>query len=401
MGLRVSLIPRFLLVSGGAESVSTAIASWAFSRKIPYALFSLRADSILKSAPGVVAFSCVKSGSAEADVATALKEFLVRERLADLRLPAYPTEDDSLRLLHLLECLHPGSVLHSRCLQLPGGGLDKAELFDFLKAAGLQDVIAPTKTLRCVADIKTAYSELGSDLVIKPVSKPWLSNISSDGLKVLSPSALPIGEVIDSLDSRFQRGEVWVAQKRLYPLEGAERSACIVRNTGRLRYAEVAELWKYPKAGGSACWVVTQPASRLLVSATERIAKALDIHGLAELSFLADEEGRPRLLELNTRPWLQAELLVHAGFDVFQETLAVLSGEDPQSGVPVLRERSWVSLERLLQSIWTGDAGQRLRAIIRLRKVLGARPFYSMWSDELPGVRYAWSKRMLRRLFKY
>lgn len=390
-----------LLVSGGAESVTVAIAEWAIDSGREVVVYSLVPSSILAGLPGIGRVAYAPSTTRDG-VLAALDAFIRRmSELEGSPILAFPTEDDSLGLLMELSATLGDHVLSvSRCRALTKGGLDKAELFSHLKAAGLEAIIAETMSVMDESDVSAARAVFGEDVIIKPASKPWSRSLSG-GAKIHSGSELDSQGAVGDRLRDFSTGRPWVAQRRLSPLGGGERSACVVRDAnGSVRYAEVVEWLKYPERGGSACIVETQPGGNELWEATIAILSAVDAIGIVELSYLADSSGKPRLLELNPRPWLQIDLLQSAGFDVLGDAAKVLGGGAVRPEVVAVRPATWVSLERLLLKLLSGDGGSRWRT---LRAALGAfarRPRVSTWGSRLPGVRKAWLVRNLQRMVR-
>lgn len=387
-----------LVVSGGAESVSVSLADWARSSGQAISVYSLVRDSLLEAAPGPGSVRYAPEGDREVVLADLADYVIGLRALCDAPVIAFPTEDDSLGLLlELADRLGGGVLACSRCRALPGGGLDKASLFSFLEAKGLGDVIARTLTVRGEDELPAAMAILGGDMILKPASKPWAATLES-GAKIHSGEELVAGARERGRD--FAAGRSWVAQRRLASLRGGERSACVVRDPhGTVLYAEVVEWLKYPARGGSACIVETQPDELGLREATLAILDALDAVGIVELSFLADEAGRPRLLELNARPWLQIDLLQVSGFDLLGAAQVALAGGAIASRDVALRPRTWVSLERLLLKFARGD-GPRWRTLGRMLVAIGRRPVLSTWSASLPGIRWRWMRRLVGRALR-
>lgn len=388
-----------LLVSGGAESVSIAIAEWAIAAGRRLIVYSLVGKSLIEGVRGVE--RTVYAPSADrAEVVEDLRGVIVRLYAATgAPLVAFPSEDDSLGLLLQLSTELGEQVLScSRCRALPGGGLDKAELFSCLESAGLGAYIADTIAVRSEDDVSKARTVLGEDMVVKPSSKWWGANLQG-GAKTHSGDELVAIAPAQERRRDFDVGRPWVAQRRLGALAGGERSACVVRDgSGALRYAEVVEWMKYPVRGGSACIVETQPDSLALHEATCKILSAVDAVGIVELSFLADEMGCPRLLELNVRPWLQIDLLQWAGFDLLGDAEDALRWKGIEAAEVRVRRATWVSVERILLKIARGDGGSRWKTFASALRALSKRPRVSTWSTRLPGVRWRWVLRNLRRV---
>ena len=389
-----------LVVSGGAESVSVSVVDWASSANEAISVYSLVRCSLLDGLPGVGALRYAPSGDRDVVLADLAAWIRSLRSQSDSAVIGIPTEDDSLGLLlELGEKLGDGVVVCSRCRALPTGGLDKASLFSRLQAKGLGHVIAQTITIRSEDEVPRAMAILGEDMILKPTSKPWAATLES-GAKIHSGADLASGVSAAERQRDFARGRPWVAQRRLAPLRGGERSACVVRDRhGFVLYAEVVEWLKYPARGGSACIVETQPDAQGLREATLAILEALDAVGIVELSFLADADGRPRLLELNPRPWLQIELLQASGFDLLDAARLVLAGGAIKSKDLALGRRTWVSVERLLLKLASGD-GSRWHTLRQAMAAIRRRPMLSMWSTSLPSVRWRWLRRMIVRVFR-
>lgn len=387
---------EILLVSGGAETVSASIVGWAYSRNTEVRVFSLRPKSLLEGLPGVRETLTPRATSGREELLESLCSFVQRIHAeTGEAVICLPSEDDSLGLLLDAHARLPHIVLMSRCRSLRRGGLDKAELFSTLTDRGLSEWIAPTKVIRSWEDVERACATFPAPLIFKPACKPWGRNLQGGG-KLFGEDQIGSAYARFELEASWDAGEAWVAQPKLQPLEGHERSACVVRGNG-LAYTEVVELFKYPARGGSACWVRTQPHSTLLREATEAITSALDLVGMAELSFLADADGKPRLLELNTRPWLQMELLLHSGFDIIEAAIGALTQSGCRPFQPELRETDWISLERLCAKFLRGD-GARSATLADISSALCHSPLISMWSSTVPGLRARWIRWLARRL---
>lgn len=390
--------PEVLIVSGGAESVSAAVVEWAVSAGQAISVFAIAEESLLAGAVPCGSLRHAPRGS-YGDVLAGLVDHVtaLRER-STAPVLAFATEDDSLRLLlDASERLGDDVVRCSRCRGVAGGGLDKSALFSKLLAAGLGHCVADTLVLANEGDVGPAVARFGHDLVIKPSSKPF-GSVLANGAKVHVGPDISREEALIERSRDFQAGRTWVAQRKLMPINGGERSACVVRDElGNVRYAEVVEWVKYPARGGSACIVESQPDSMLLHDITLNILEAVDAVGIVELSFLSDGEGAPRLLELNVRPWLQIELLQKSGFDMLGDATQALAGAALNPGVVGLERRSWLSLERLVLKVVSGDGAGRGETLAAVWRALSRRPVLSVWWSPLRGFRWRWARRMLRR----
>src|SRR5690606_30642145 len=142
----------------------------------------------------------------------------------------------------------------------------KNEVHRTLVDKGLEHLLAPSRAIRRWDDVAECVSEWGHQIVLKPTHKPWARNLGG-GAKLYRHAELSRVAVREEIEADLDAGRTWLAQPVLQPIEGFERSACVVRGGGIL-YAEVAEVLKFPARGGSACWVRTQPGSTLLRDAT-------------------------------------------------------------------------------------------------------------------------------------
>jgi hypothetical protein len=394
--------PPWIILSGGSEAVSLAVAEAAWREDIPYVVVALGKDSLLSGARGSIeTVSLWRQQQTPASAQALLLETLVRLRAAaGAALPVLPTEDDGLLLLNGLGSALAGVAEFSRCRPLRMGGLDKAELFEFLERAGLSDVIAPTLVLDDPSEFDRAVDAFGPSVVFKPAHKPWCGSVGPRGIKVVTQQhpGQSMQQLRRTLEASWHLAHRWVAQQRLAALDGGERSACVVAAESAVRGCEVIEKLKYPRAGGSAVWVSTT-RSRDLLPIAERIAAATGLVGMAEMSFLADPQGRPRLLELNTRPWLQVALVEASGYPIIRDSVRAFSmmptvdDTDPQ-----VVERDWLQLERLALSVLHGDGGSRLRTLRDVVRGIRWPPVLAVYSTRLPGMRWRWLRRMATRI---
>ena len=139
--------------------------------------------------------------------------------------------------------------------------------------------------------------------------------------------------------------------------------------------------------------MVDSSSSRGLMDLATRIAETIDLIGVCEMSFLADSAGMPRLLELNTRPWLQIELVEKSGYPIIQETIRALAGYSLLADDRCIRERRWIHLERFLMYCLFGSAGSRLRLMKEVASTIRSRPIVAVYGSTLPNVRRKWIAR--------
>jgi len=387
-----------LIVSGGSETITATLVRWARQRSIPVQLFAITVPSLFRDyLPAVEAVECGVGTFEEAGVQLAERINSLVTRFGS-PIIALPTDDDSLDLLLQARNEIGDGVRVSRAKALTVGGLSKAELFDRISAAGLHGDIAPTIVVRCEADLVEAKKRWGDAFILKPDRKPWRGSVPG-GAKVLS-SGEDVSKNIAQIRKDLADGRPWIAQQKLGLLAGAERSACGVYLDGFHCYAEVAELMKYPARGGSAIWVTTNPGSTELRRAAERILSTIEAEGLFEMSFLADEAGRPRLIELNPRPWLQVELLQAAGVDAVGTTIAVLEGTPSSQRTPEPEKRDWINVERFILKIASGDPPGRVASLRALFRAAARFPIVAMWTHVDMEIRTRWMFTLTAKAFR-
>ena len=324
-------VPEPIILSGGSELVSIHVAEALWKAGIPYSVISLVPNSLLKEAAGSSSLRELKlSGLSEARAAERLMG-LLETGYRDNRdaVVVLPTEDDGLRLLHSGRARGDADFLQfSRARRVVRGGLAKKELFEFLAASGSADLCSPTHVLNAPSEIPALIKRLGSDLIIKPSAKPFGRSIDALGSKAfhVTSSTESQTRAISELKAVWNLAGAWIVQPRLEKFQEGEISVCMVRGSST-HAVQVAELIKYPKHAGTAC-AVTTLEDRSLIPLADRIAKDIDLVGICELTFLRSATGQPKLIELNTRPWLQVSLMEHIGFQIIALAISCLTGRD-------------------------------------------------------------------------
>lgn len=382
-----------VVLSGGAETTAVAVVEASLAAGLRPAVLAVESDSLLRDLDGVPWFA-VLAGSTREELADSLVDALSG---LDISQPTIvlPTEDDGLSILHAAAPRLAPTVRFSRAKALRSGGLDKAELFEALAAAALDDAIAPTLLLSRPEDFISAVEQLGTDCIVKPAFKPWRAALGPDGLKVISRRGHEAdAAVVERIRAVWTLCPRWIAQARLNTFDGAERSAAVVRGGGRIVGCEVRERLKHPRMGGTAVWVESRPETDLLDVAA-RIADAIDLEGICELSFLGGPDGSPRLLELNTRPWLQVELVERSGFPIISETVCALRDAHLPVTAAQIVPHHWMQPERWLLALLRGDRRAALGNLRSILRVPRSRRIWSIWSSELPGMRTRWLRKVV------
>jgi predicted ATP-grasp superfamily ATP-dependent carboligase len=330
----------------------------------------------------------------------------LRDRLLDVltqlseragrRVVVFATEDGGLRCLNEFSADVLKVAEFPRAKALRYGGLDKAELFEYLATSAAARYIPLTEVIGDIEQAEGALLRLGGDAVFKPALKPFDMDLSSMlGAKIVT-RASPVESttsLLERLHKAWPVSRQWVVQSRLQPYETGERGIWAVRGAGSLASVEFVERWKYPAKGGTGCWVETLQGDSF-VSAAATILDAIGYVGLAELPFLRTADGHGRLLEINARAWLQVGLAEHSGMPVVLKTLHALSSE-PLAGVPnSFQPAVWINIERAMLAAASGSQGSRGRAFVALGKVLMQRHVLAVYSSSVRGVRMRWVGRV-------
>lgn len=396
---------RAVILSGGSEIISVALVEEFLDAKIPFAIVSLGGNSLLRHVlPDVPYGEIGWPPESPEQAARSIHRMLVGwgDTTAD-PWPVFPTEDGGLRLLLQYGRQSPLLCKTSQAHRLKLGGLDKAELFDYLLEHGCADAIVPTKVINNLDEVIPAMSALGGDCVIKPALKPLSMRLTGMAAKAfLSMHYRDELRLLDDLARAWALSDRWVVQTRMYTPAMGELVFWAVRDGhGKLAGLCAVERWKQPRAGGTGCWVETNNSmTEALWPQVEKILAAIDYRGLCELAFLLDTEGNWRLLELNPRPWLQVGLARHAGANLGSAAVRVLQGD--QVGQIVAREGvSWVNAERLLLAALSGDYGSRAVALGRAYSAWRHADLLAVYSSLLPRIRTRWLARMVGKALKW
>jgi predicted ATP-grasp superfamily ATP-dependent carboligase len=281
------------------------------------------------------------------------------------------------------------------------GGLDKAELFEYLVQTDCEHIIAPTLTLNSPADAENAWSRFDGDCVVKPSLKPWSMEMREMPGKALMTSTFSdFADFEKKLKACWHYSRQWVVQPRLYTPADGERVVYLARDdNGKTACVIASEPRKQPRYGGTSCEVVTKPMDEELAFKSQRIADALDLVGLCELAFLKDAAGQWRMLEVNPRPWLQIGLARAAGVPLARQASLALAGHSVDRSLEAFIGVRWASIELLLISAMSGNYGSRWRECAYAISVLRQANSLAIYSTESPGVRWRWWLRLLSRLF--
>jgi hypothetical protein len=311
--------------------------------------------------------------------------------------PIFATEDGGLRLL--LE--HRQSLKHIACYGFARrldsyGGLDKAELFNYLSLNGCQDLIAPTVVIHSPEQIELATEKLGNDCVIKPSLKPLSMQLTGMSAKAfMSRDYASHESLVDALRLAWEVSNLWLVQSRLEnPPEGEVVFWAARDEHGGLVGMAAVEKWKQPKSGGTGCWVITRNAFiNELTPIVKKILDCIDFVGICELEFLLDYQNKWRLLELNPRPWLQIGLARVSGVPLALMAHQIVLGGCVSAAHPK-NDISWVNVERLLLATISSEQRPKWLAIKNAARALLNANAVAIYGSTLPHVRRRWLLRM-------
>lgn len=384
--------PWAVIMAGGLEIPAVALAR-AFTRHgIPWAVIGLRQRSLLRRLPGCLAFADFSGITDTGALHAALLQTLTRWRTRSPGpLACFATEDRGLRCLNTWRDDVLPLAVFARARALRMGGLDKAELFTALAD---EPASARTRVLADPSEADAALDVLGEHTVFKPALKPWDMDLSAlgNGAKVVTRKE---GESRLALCRRLQAAwpvsTHWVAQPRLREYANGEHGAWVAGAPGDYEGIGFIERLKHPRRGGTGCWVEAggDPA---LVAPAQRVLTAIDFTGLAEVPFLLDDGGVPRLLELNARAWLQVGLADRAGLPAAAIAYRSLTGVSVPAAVRAT-PASWINVERALLALRAEPQPvEVLRQLWRTWRNDGAE--LAMYSDVGWRTRVGWLTRV-------
>lgn len=396
---------ELIIITGGSEIVSLAIADAARRAAIPYAVFSLVDNSLLRKAPGCTAW--IDLHPLICNPVQLREAFL--SGLAGIThgrstpIAILPTDDGSLRILNEYRDDVLSHAEFSRARSLRMGGIDKAEVAEAINGLGILKGISPTLVLDKPSDAINAFDAYGNTVVFKPALKPFnmdLSGMSSDGSKVVTQknhSESP-ESVMHRLHTAWPVSQRWVAQPRMLTGANLERSVCAVRSIASINACQVVERAKFPPIGGTAFWVSTENKSDLIPSASQ-LLQALDVIGICELSYLPDTSEIPHMIEFNPRPWLQIELVEQCCFPIITNSIATLAGKTANLSPPPEKhsEGNWIQLERA--ALAAGSLQMTPSQLLALSLgTMRHRTIIAGYSSSMPGARMHLAKRAFGKL---
>lgn len=397
---------RAVILAGGSEIVATALVEELSAAGIPVAVVSLGLKSLLRGCVPSLLYAEIPWPPTDSSIAAGRLEQLLRQWGASELDPwtLFASEDGGLRMLmENRETL--GRIARVGQARRLGhlGGLDKAELFSFLARTGCQHLIAPTEIVDDITKIDQAVQRLGGDCVIKPSLKPLSMQLRGMRAKAfISRDFENVRSLITTLENAWPISKEWLVQERLRTPPTGELVFWAVRDAqGRMMGITALEVWKYPKAGGTGCWLKT--CNRFvepLWPIAEKILAAIDFVGLGEMPFLLDSDGHWRLLEFNPRAWLQIALPAAAGCGfALAAHRSLLRGTALLAG-SVKDDCSWVNPERLLLAALSGEQGPRASALVMAGNALRQADAVAMYDSTLPRIPGRWLIRILGKAWR-
>ncbi len=394
-----------VIFSGGAEIVSISVAEALIAQNIPLIVIGLGKPSLLRDVQGGMIYKQIPWPPSDiSKTLTDVTDFLISLGAGKSHpWPAFATEDGSLRFLfENRDALSPYLAIPQGSPYLKLSGLDKAEFFQFLDKTPAKPYLAPSIVVKDISSAEAALKTFGGRAIFKPALKPL-----SMQFRHLSAKAFLVDETQSKeywqkiLENSWQDSPDWIVQPYLQTSSMGEALWWGIRtHTGQIEGITAYERWKQPRLGGSACWVEARVIPELF-SPAKIILDALNFVGVCELPFLLSQHGEWKLLEVNARPWLQVGLTTTINFPLIHALYQDLCHQAQSLSAPNEKEgKSWVNIERLLISAWSGDYGPRLPMLMQVLDIICKADYVAVYGSPLPKVRLRWLKRIFGKLFK-
>lgn len=393
-----------VILSGGTEVVSLSIAEALAAYNIPLVVISLGMKSMIRDIPPVFAYQEIQWPPKDThQTVSQINTFIGKIKNTNSeKWPIFASEDGGLRFLIENRQNLSSQLLISDANKLKLDGLDKEDLLTYLKDHHHENLIAPTITLHKPQDIIHAFEVFGKDAIIKPSLKPLSMkvNMGNKGAKIFKvPSHENVTQIVERFSSVWHLSSKWVAQKRLNLSEEIVWWGCRFKNKQCVGLTAI-ERWKYPRVGGTACWVETKNVPQINDQA-KTILDCIDYQGIAELPFLKDEHGHWRLIELNPRAWLQVALATKANFPLIHYAYCDLLNYPfniDSSIIKIPLVKSWVNIERLLLAALSGEQGNRLQAVNSAFKIIQKSDCNIVYNTPFSKIKRRWLTRMLQKI---
>ena len=299
----------------------------------------------------------VVAGAADAGWAPALRS---RWRRISAIVPDFDVDPDGfvdavLGLLDqyparmILPC-HDGSI---QALRGRRAELERRTFFPFASEAALDIATSKTRTLALAtelgiaipksvivadeSDIRSAISELGFPVVVKPVSS-W-----ARGTRLGADAAVNLEEAMREVE-KIRAAGLQVLMQQWLP--GRRDAVSVFCTSGKIwaRFAQTSHR-EFPPLGGASVLCESIPPLADIVEPAEALVRAADLDGCSMVEFRRDRAGRPVLMEVNSRLPGSAALAIAAGVDFPQllYTWAVGKPLHEIAGYRVGRRLRWLS----------------------------------------------------------
>ncbi|HLZ59796.1 MAG TPA: ATP-grasp domain-containing protein [Ktedonosporobacter sp.] len=167
-----------------------------------------------------------------------------------------------------------------------------------------------------VSDVPAALKEIGLPAVVKPVES-WVWNEAHDerqpGARIISRLVTTADEARQAVEDLTRLGGTTLFQQFLT----GRREAVSTMYAGGVMYARFAQWAKRtePPLGGMSVLRQSIAIPEDIGDQAERLVRAIDLEGYAEVEFRRDSVGVPYLMEINPRLSASVEIAVRSGVD--------------------------------------------------------------------------------------
>jgi predicted ATP-grasp superfamily ATP-dependent carboligase len=172
-------------------------------------------------------------------------------------------------------------------------------------------------------DVEAALAETGLPAVVKPRAS-WVER-AGVATRLASEAVMSVDEARRAVETIVRAGGNALIQQWL---PGRREAISVFSARGRIwaSFAQVAHRM-VPVLGGSSVLreSIALPADS--TSAAQRLVRAIELEGYAEVEFRRDRDGRPVLMEINPRLSASVEIAVRAGVNFPRLLFAWAAGE--------------------------------------------------------------------------
>ena len=236
----------------------------------------------------------------------------------------YPSSDAFFEFVsNNRDALMPLYRLALPSVPVSAAAIDKRKQYEIAEAAGVPfpRTVYP-KTLVEVEDVKDS---IRYPVFVKPVvGHQWRRYFPDKGFLIENAS-----ELLDKYREIIPTGLETMIQTYIVGPAAATHSVALYRTKdGRCIGSFVARKIRQSGEDAGVGTLVESCTDEELVAMSVRFVNAMDYHGIAELEFKRDSrDGISRLIELNPRLWLQAQLASDTGVDFAQIQYNDLTGQ--------------------------------------------------------------------------